>query len=60
MSINGSNTYFYDPLKLSRNCVGGSNTILCPAKVQLPFFGFYNLIITILLIAGVYFVLRKN
>src|SRR3989339_893845 len=61
MSINGSNTYFYDPLKISRNCVGGSNTILCPAKVQLPFFGFYNLIITIFIIAGIYYLiyLRK-
>ncbi|HIJ09571.1 MAG TPA: hypothetical protein HA368_02420, partial [Nanoarchaeota archaeon] len=52
--------YYYDPFKLSPRCVGGSNIIPCPAKIQLPFFGFYNLIITILLIAGVYFVLRRN
>src|SRR3989339_559420 len=52
--------YYYDPFKLPPRCVGGSNIIPCPAKIQLPFFGFYNLIITILLIAGVYFVLRRN
>ena len=54
--------YYYDPLKLSRVCVGGSNAISCPAKIQLPFFGFYNLIITILLILGIYYLiyLRKD
>src|SRR3989339_313421 len=36
--------YYYDPLKLSRVCVGGSNAISCPAKIQLPFFGIYYLI----------------
>src|SRR3989339_709118 len=52
--------YYYDPLKLSRNCISGSNALSCPAKIQLPFFGFYNLIIAVLLIAGVYFVFRKE
>ena len=52
--------YYYDPFKLSPRCVGGSNIIPCPAKIQLPFFGVYNLIITISLIAGIYFVLRRN
>src|SRR3989339_594405 len=42
--------YYYDPLKLSRNCVGGSNIIPCSAKIRIPFFGFYNFIITIFLI----------
>src|SRR3989339_75719 len=50
----------YDPFKLSQRCIGGSNIIPCPAKIQLPFFGVYNLIITISLIAGIYFVLRRN
>src|SRR3989339_714310 len=52
--------YYYDPFKLSERCIGGSNIIPCPAKIQLPFFGVYNLIITISLIAGIYFVLRRN
>jgi len=52
--------YYYDPFKLSQRCIGGSNIIPCPAKIQLPFFGVYNLIITISLIAGIYFVLRRN
>ena len=54
--------YYYDPFKLSQRCVGGSNIIPCPAEIQLPFFGFYNLIITILLILGIYYLiyLRKD
>ncbi|HLD55137.1 MAG TPA: hypothetical protein VJB35_02645, partial [Candidatus Nanoarchaeia archaeon] len=54
--------YYYDPLKLSRNCVGGSNIIPCSAKIRIPFFGFYNFIITIFLIVGIYYLiyLRKN
>ncbi len=54
--------YYYDPFKLSQRCIGGSNIIPCPAEIQLPFFGFYNLIITIFLIVGIYYLiyLRKN
>ncbi|HLD55134.1 MAG TPA: DUF4215 domain-containing protein [Candidatus Nanoarchaeia archaeon] len=54
--------YYYDPFKFSQRCIGGSNIIPCPAEIQLPFFGFYNLIITIFLIAGVYSIisLRKD
>src|SRR3989339_490037 len=54
--------YYYDPFKLSQRCVGGSNIIPCPAEIQLPFFGFYNLIITIFLILGIYYLiyLRKD
>jgi len=52
--------YYYDPFKLSERCIGGSNIIPCPAKIQLPFFGFYNLIIALFLIFGIYFVLRRN
>ena len=54
--------YYYDPFKLSQKCIGGSNIIPCPAEIQLPFFGFYNLIITIFLIVGIYSMisLRKN
>jgi len=49
-------TYYYDPFKLSDKCIGGANIILCPEQVQLPFFGFYNFIITFFLIVGIYFI----
>ena len=49
-------TYYYDPFKLSEKCIGGANIILCPEQVQLPFFGFYNFIITFFLIVGIYFI----
>ncbi|HLD55342.1 MAG TPA: hypothetical protein VJB35_03725 [Candidatus Nanoarchaeia archaeon] len=54
--------YYYDPFKLSQRCIGGSNIIPCPAEIQLPFFGFSNLIITIFLIVGIYSLiyLRRN
>ena len=38
-------------------CVDGSRTIECPAQIQLPFFGIYNFIATVLIIAGIYAVL---
>src|SRR3989339_430423 len=47
--------YYYDPFKLSQRCIGGSNIIPCPAEIQLPFFGFSNLIITIFLIVRIFY-----
>ncbi len=49
----------YDPLDLygvrkSAKCQDISDRIICPAQVQLPFFGIYNLIISISLIALIY------
>jgi cysteine-rich repeat protein len=36
-------------------CVaGGTRTVPCPAQIALPFFGFYNVVITIIVIALVY------
>ncbi len=31
------------------------NTLTCPAEVQLPFFGFYNFVVTMLVIASIYY-----
>lgn len=41
---------------------GGTNRITCPAEVQLPFFGFYNFVITMLAIALIYYFMfiREN
>jgi len=56
---NGTN-WVYDPIDPftdtheSEKCAGGSSTVPCPAQVQLPFFGLYSVIITIILILGIY------
>ncbi len=39
---------------------GGTKSQECPAQIQLPFFNFYNVIITLALIALVYFFLIKE
>ena len=41
-------------------CEDGSKTILCPAEIKLPFFGFYQLIVALALVAGVYFIIRRE
>ena len=38
-------------------CIDGSKTIECPAEVQLPFFGIYNFIAVVLIIAFIYIIL---
>ncbi len=48
-----------DPDRLFAQCVDGSNTVECPSQIPLPFFNWYNLIITILIIAGIYWLLKK-
>lgn len=44
------------------SCQSGQQTLQCPAKIQLPFFGFYNFIVTMFAIALVYgfMILRKR
>tara|TARA_Y100000034_G_scaffold37614_1_gene46282 strand:- start:6923 stop:7918 length:996 start_codon:yes stop_codon:yes gene_type:complete len=41
-------------------CIDGSRVIECPAQIQLPFFGIYNLIAAILLIAMIYFIILNK
>ena len=41
-------------------CSDGSKVIECPVQIQLPFFGIYNLIVSMLLIAMVYFIMFKK
>jgi hypothetical protein len=41
----------------SAKCVDGSRTIECPAQIQLAFFNLYNMLITLLAIAGIYGIL---
>lgn len=47
---------YYDPNSASTRCLDGSNTVPCPAQIELPFFGNYSIIIIIALIAIVYFI----
>ncbi len=42
------------------SCVNGQTVLQCPAQIQLPFFGFYNFLITGLLIALIYAMLLRN
>jgi hypothetical protein len=52
----------YDPDGLRALCVDGSKTRECPAQIPLPFFGFYNFIIALAVIALIYilFIPRKR
>ena len=52
--------YYYDPLRLSERCVTTSNILACPAQIQLPFFGFYNIVIVITLIFLIYIMLNHK
>ncbi len=51
-----SNTgrWYSDPNRISEECIDGEKTTPCPAQIKLPFFGFYNLIAAIALIALIY------
>jgi len=51
----GNIIYRYDPFGESSSCSGStSQTIICPALVQLPFFGIYHVIIALILVALIY------
>ena len=52
--------YYYDPGKISEKCVGETNTIPCPAQIQLPFFDWKNFIIAIIMLAIIYFLFNKR
>jgi len=56
----GSGNWHYDPDGLYAKCVGGSDKILCPAKVQLSFWDWRNVVIVILLLIIIYFVVDLN
>ena len=52
----------YDPLGRAQNCVPIESTFACPASIQLPFFGVYQLVIVIAVIGLIYLIwaLRKK
>ncbi len=47
-------TWTGTPATKPASCVDGQTVLQCPAQIQLPFFGFYNFLITGLLIALIY------
>ena len=54
--------YRYDPedsfgVRKSEACQSGETMVECPAEVQLPFFGIYSLIVSLILIIVIHFVL---
>ena len=49
---------YYDPNGARAKCVDGSNTVPCPAQIQLPFFGSYSVVIIIFLIVSIYIFLK--
>ncbi len=51
------NPEHYDPDNAAERCVGGSNTVPCPAQIQLPFFGSYSIVVIFVLIALIYVIL---
>ncbi len=46
--------WHYDPVGMSINCNSGKTTFPCPAQVQLPFFGFYGIIMSLVMISLIY------
>ncbi|NHZ86238.1 MAG: hypothetical protein GWP19_10205 [Planctomycetia bacterium] len=57
--------WHYDPINIftglrkNEQCLPGSNTIACPAQIQLPFFNTYNLIVTIVVIILIYYLINS-
>jgi hypothetical protein len=57
-----SGKYRYDPINISGQCNPGSNIIICPAQIQLPFFGFMNVLVVIAILIFIYsyLIIRKK
>ncbi len=54
--------YRYDPQRESQMCVNLEDTFVCPASVEVPFFGVYQAVIVIAIIGLIYliYVLKKK
>ncbi|MEN7982246.1 MAG: hypothetical protein ABFQ65_02275 [Nanoarchaeota archaeon] len=46
--------FYYDPQRLSEKSSEGHQIIPCPAQIQLPFFGFFGVVASLVLIALIY------
>ncbi len=52
--------WYYYPRGVDSCEEGGTSTIECPAEMNLPFFGAYNFVITIMVISIIYFLLTRK
>lgn len=52
--------YRYDPERKSAKCILGQNTIPCPAQVQLSGFTWVNLVIALLIVALIYWLIKRD
>ncbi len=50
----GGGEWHYDPQRQYEKCVDGSNTLTCPAQIQLPFFTVGTLLATIIVLGVIY------
>ena len=50
------NGWRYDPKRMFERCVDGSNTLTCPAQIQLPFFTWGTFFATIIILGAIYWV----
>ena len=58
--LGGDEKCHYDPNKLSEDCDAGSTYRVCPAQIPLPFFGAYNFIVALAIIALIYILWASN
>ena len=56
----GSGKWHYDPKRKNEMCVDGSNTLTCPAQIQLPFFTWQTLLATIIVLGVIYVTWNLN
>ncbi len=63
-----SNKYYYDPIssdgvtRESQSCIlsSGDKIVPCPSQLKLPFFNFWNVIASLVLIAGIYLIWKNK
>jgi len=52
--------YYYDPYGKFNGCQDGSTIVECPVKIQVGFFGFWNFIIAVIILVGIYSFFERN
>ena len=58
--LGGDGYWHYDPDGKEATCEGGSNQVICPAQIELPFFGYTNFIITVIVIVLLYIAMNQK
>jgi len=55
-----SNPLHEDPLGESSDCINGSRSIVCPSKINLPFFNIFSLFLSLIVILFFYFFFKRD